>query len=296
MNIGDFFRIRKSDRQIVTLLLLLALAGIMSLFLTGHELTPDDSVAEDTLSRQLHHSFPQGNTGANDEQADLSSVERFCFDPNTADSSQLSRLGLEPWLVRNIYKYRARGGIFRTKEDFARIHGLTVGQYRSLEPYIRIGRDYQPAATLFTQKETAPVDTLRRMHKISAGETINLATADTTQLKRVPGIGSYYASRIAQYGQRLGGYVSVDQLDEIDELPPGLKQHFIIDSAAPRRLNLNTLSVNELKRHPYINYYQARAIVDYRRLHGLLHSLDDLQLLRDFPAEVRSRLEPYVCF
>ena len=34
-------------------------------------------------------------------------VERFPFDPNTADSTQLLRLGLQPWQVRNIYKYRA---------------------------------------------------------------------------------------------------------------------------------------------------------------------------------------------
>ena len=52
-------------------------------------------------------------------------AERFCFDPNTADSTQLLRLGLQPWQVRNIYRYRARGGIYRTREDFARLYGLT---------------------------------------------------------------------------------------------------------------------------------------------------------------------------
>lgn len=52
--------------------------------------------------------------------------------------------------------------------------------------------------------------------KIKAGEHIVLNTADTTALKTVPGIGSYYARKIIAYGQRLGGYVSVDQLDEIE--------------------------------------------------------------------------------
>ena len=40
----------------------------------------------------------------------------------------------------------------------------------------------------------------------------------------------------------------------------------------------------------------ARAITDYRRLHGPLHSLNDLRLSRDFPQEVITRLEPYVEF
>src|SRR3712207_9469155 len=37
----------------------------------------------------------------------------FDFDPNTADSTQFLALGLRPWQVRNIYKYRAKGGIYQ---------------------------------------------------------------------------------------------------------------------------------------------------------------------------------------
>ena len=69
-------------------------------------------------------------------------AERFAFDPNTADSTQLLRLGLKPWQVRSIYRYRAKGGVFSEPADFARVYGLTLKQYRELEPYIRIGRDY----------------------------------------------------------------------------------------------------------------------------------------------------------
>lgn len=52
------------------------------------------------------------------------------------------------WQVRNIYRYRAKGGVYRKKEDFARLYGLTVKDYRRLEPYIRISEDYLPASTL----------------------------------------------------------------------------------------------------------------------------------------------------
>lgn len=132
--------------------------------------------------------------------------------------------------------------------------------------------------------------------KLKAGEHVVLNTADTTQLKMVPGIGSYFARKVVQYGERLGGYVSVDQLDEIENFPLDAKDYLVIENAQPHKLNVNTLSLNDLKKHPYINFYQARAITDYRRLHGPLKSLQDLRLSKDFPPEVIERLTPYVRF
>jgi DNA uptake protein ComE-like DNA-binding protein len=132
--------------------------------------------------------------------------------------------------------------------------------------------------------------------KIKPGEHVVLNTADTTILKTVPGIGSYFAKKVVEYGQRLGGYVSVDQLDEIEDFPLDAKDFLTIEGASPRKLNVNTLSLNELRRHPYINFYRAKAITDYRRLHGPLKSLQDLRLSKDFPQEAIRRLEPYVEF
>ena len=123
-----------------------------------------------------------------------------------------------------------------------------------------------------------------------------LNTADSTALKTVPGIGPYFARKIIQYGERLGGYVSVDQLDEIEDFPLDAKDYLVIETPSPKKLNVNKLSLNDLKRHPYINYFQARAITDYRRLHGPLKSLDDLRLIKDFSPEAIARLTPYVEF
>lgn len=132
--------------------------------------------------------------------------------------------------------------------------------------------------------------------KIKEGEYVVLNTADTTELKTVPGIGPYFARKIVQYGQRLGGYVSVDQLDEIEDFPLDAKAYMVVRDSEPRKLNINQLSLNELKRHPYINFYMAKAITDYRRLHGPLHSLNELRLSKDFPPEVIERLLPYVAY
>ena len=293
MKPSDLFYLNRHDRRILLVLLSVAVVAFGLMFLVDeNEGEPTSSSPSSTSktspARSTSHYYQQPSHR----------VERFAFDPNTADSTQLLRLGLQSWQVRNIYKYRAAGGIYRKKEDFAKLYGLTVKQYRELEPYIQISSDYQPASTLVKEKQHVVYerDTLRYPVKIAEGEHIELNASDTSLYKKVPGVGSYYARKIAEYGHRLGGFVSANQLDEIENFPSDSKKYFSVNASGVHQLNVNRLSLNDLKRHPYINYYQAKAITDYRRLHGPLHSLNDLRLLPDFPAEAIKRLEPYVCF
>lgn len=282
----------RNDRKIAIAAIGVALLALVGIWYTASS----DALQEETASSAPHKAKYRRKGVV--RYADVPSrpqPETFPFDPNTADSTQLLRLGLEPWQVRNIYKYRGRGGIYRKKEDFARLYGLTVKDYRRLEPYIRISSDYLPASTL-VKEEHVERDTLRYPVKIGEGEQVVLNTADTTELRKVPGIGAYYAARIVRYGQRLGGYVSVDQLDEIEDFPQETKKYFVIEDAHPQQLNVNQLTLQQLRKHPYINFYQAKAIVDYRRLHGNLKSLQELRLSKDFPPEAIERLTPYVTF
>lgn len=287
----------KRDRQAIVALTLTLLAGCGFLWVLGEygKKQENSEIVE-----------KKGNNGRQPYYAsEQNSEELFCFDPNTADSTALLKLGLRPWQVRNIYKYRAHGGIYRKPEDFARLYGLSAHQYKRLLPYIRIAKEYRMTAAEYVGntydnrqqgiygEKTIPSDYPR---KISTGEHIILNTADTTQLMRVPGIGSYYSKVIMRYGERLGGYVSIDQLDEIEDFPQEAKKYFIIDSPSPRRLNVNTMSLNELKRHPYINYYQAKAIIDYRRINGQIRSLQQLSTSPDFTEETIKRLLPYVTY
>ena len=303
----------RNDRIILLAAAVVALLVLTAIFLLG---TPSQIPPREKVQKRPYVPYAATQSQHNEE---------FYFDPNTADSTQLLKLGLQPWQVRNIYRYRAKGGIYRRKEDFARLYGLTVKDYRRLEPYIRISADYQPAASLFDPTPTKNTlshnkgtlssnkDTLSGNKgtlsnnkatlsprnypvKIKGGEHVALNMADTAQLRRVPGIGAYFAKEIARYGKRLGGYVSVDQLDEIDQFPQSAKQYFVIEQAAPQKLNINQLSLEQLRRHPYINYYQAKAITDYRRLHGSIKSLLELRLSPDFTPSDIQRLLPYVTY
>ena len=238
--------------------------------------------------------------------------ELFAFDPNTADSTALLRLGLRRWQVASIYKYRSRGGTYRKPSDFARLYGLTVHDYRRLEPYIRIAPEYSlPASSLFYKdsekgksihtnsyqsKDSVYRGLNRESKKLHSGEFVDLNEADTSLLKRVPGIGSYYARRIIEYRRRLGGYASIKQLDEIDGFPQDAKNYIRIGKKLNNKLNINKMTLSQLRSHPYFNYYQAKAIVDYRRSYGPLKSLQDLNACPDFTDADLQRISPYVEF
>ncbi|MCI6618540.1 MAG: helix-hairpin-helix domain-containing protein [Prevotella sp.] len=297
MLLKELFYFRKSDRSVLIVLGMAALVAILLILGFGGgmnttTLTPEDNIRQpETPFRQRGYSAQEPYGLPSAQQA-----ERFPFDPNTADSTQLLRLGLRPWQVRNIYKYRARGGVYRQPSDFARLYGLTRKQYRELEPLIRIGDDYLPAASLVSERTATVRDTLRYTAKIGPTEHVDLNLADTMLLKRVPGIGSYFARSIIRYRDRLGGFNSVEQLREIEDFPIAALPYFTLSNVQLRKLDLNRLTLNQLRQHPYINFYMARDIIDYRRLKGPLRSLNDLRLLRDFPPDVIRRLEPYVTF
>ena len=251
------------------------------------------SVQEEEQPGQTRHRHPQEP----DDSPGRPALTPFPFDPNTADSLALCRLGLPGWMARNIVRYRERGGRFRRPEDFRKIYGLTDEQYQLLHPYIRIARrDTARAAVRRIYAPQAGRDTLPRIDKYPAGTVVDLNRADTTELMRIPGIGSGIARLIADYRQRLGGFYSLEQLRDIDLDPGPLRPWLRIDTTAIRRINLNRADVERLRRHPYFNFYQAKAIVERRRKHGPLRSLKVFAFYEEFTEADFERMRHYVSF
>ena len=308
MLLKDFFYLQKNDRQAIVIILTVLIICTTLVFVLGKEdeevpSSPVDSTAIANASREHPLYY----------KVDEKPHELFPFDPNTADSTTLLRLGLEAWQVRSIYHYRAKGGVYRRSEDFARLYGLTKRQYEVLRPFIRISDDYRPAADFYgnerrmysyatrqegtaTEKEEKGERIYSYPQKLNAGEHIAVNSADTAELKKIPGVGSVYARAIIRYRNRLGGFVKAEQLLEITGIPESALSYISIDKGNISKMNVNRLSLNKLCQHPYINFYQAKEICDYRRTNGPLESMQDLKLLKDFPQAEIERLEPYVEF
>lgn len=135
--------------------------------------------------------------------------------------------------------------------------------------------------------------------KLTEGETIFLNESDTADWKKIPGIGSVYASRIVKYRNLLGGFVSVNQLQEVygidDELFAKIYPYIKTDGKYTK-IAVNKLEFKQLLRHPYLNYKQVKVIVDLRRRKGNISSINELALLDEFTAEDIERLNPYLQF
>jgi DNA uptake protein ComE-like DNA-binding protein len=167
---------------------------------------------------------------------------------------------------------------------------------RTAKPIVRTPIIYSAPSSAV--KPSLPARPTKSMHqfKYPAGTLVDLNRADTTELKKIPGIGSTFSRRIISYRNRLGGYSSARQLSEIGLDTTQLDPWFTLSTADIRRININTATVGRLMSHPYIDFYQAQAIVDCRKANGPLHSLAPLAIYEEFPPDKLERLRPYVSF
>jgi competence ComEA-like helix-hairpin-helix protein len=127
---------------------------------------------------------------------------------------------------------------------------------------------------------------------------IDLNLADTAALIALPGIGSKLALRIVNFRDKLGGFYSIDQLREIyglsDSAFEQARVYLKLETAAIKKININTASIEELKAHPYIRYNIANPIVAYRKEHGLFSTIEDLKRINVIPGETFNKLSPYL--
>jgi hypothetical protein len=139
-----------------------------------------------------------------------------------------------------------------------------------------------------------------RTEKFPAGSIVELNTADTATLKKVPGIGSVFAGRIVKYRTLLGGFYSVAQLREVygidEERYLALHGWFHADTSFIAKLPVNLLPSDSLAKHPYISYKQARILRQLSRRQGGIEGWDSLRLAEEFTDADRERLSAYLSF
>jgi competence ComEA-like helix-hairpin-helix protein len=219
-------------------------------------------------------------------------AERFHFDPNTIDAAGWQRLGLPERVVNTIIKYRSKGGRFRRSEDLQKIWSLPEGFYESVKDYIRI-----PQAEENSVAFTASADAKPFVRNEPTPSFVSINEADTSAWIALPGIGSKLAARIVNFRDRLGGFYSVDQVGETYGLPDStfqkIKNRLVLRTGV-RKMNINTVSKEELKGHLYIRWQLANAIVEYRNQHGAFTSLEELKKIALIDEATFAKIIPYL--
>jgi len=116
----------------------------------------------------------------------------------------------------------------------------------------------------------------------------------------LPGIGPAFAHRILAYRQRMGGFYAPEQLLEvfgIDSLRyESVARNVLADTLLLSKIHINQAGMEDLRQHPYIRWNLARAIVNYRMLHGPFHSLSDMAKLELLDKALLAKLRPYLSF
>lgn len=238
--------------------------------------------------QEKYNKYPSYPTYKTTEKKD--SYTLFPFDPNTIDSTSFVRLGLKPFIASNILKYRNKGGHFRTSADFSKVYGILPAKFKELQPFISI-----------ENKKLVNPDSISGSHKeFNKDLIVDLNSADTILLMQVKGIGRSYANGIVRFRQTMGGFTSVGQLSELYGMRPEsfekIRLFCSANQALVRKIKINSATVERLNVHPYINFYQAKAIYELRRYKGKLTGMNDLKELSEFNKESLAKIQPYLSF
>ncbi len=154
-----------------------------------------------------------------------------------------------------------------------------------------------------TSTDLADLQAMYSEGKFKQKIRIELNTADSATLVRVPGIGARTALTILNYRDKLGGFYSAEQLREklvwdyaLSYLDEWCRDWFWADEQFVQKLNINKLSFKELARHPYIGYENTKTIFYWRKQHGDIHSRTELEQMGIFTPEKLDQLMHYISF
>ena len=228
------------------------------------------------------------------------------FDPNTVDSTTLADMGIDKRRIRSLLGYRRKQGKIRTPEDLSRLYNWTEEDVQRLKKYIVIGEEYKRRKTRNWEEQrreekTASVhshqDQYPKKEKFSDATKIDVNTADSATLCKIPGIGKTISSIIIKRREKLGGFHSKEELFECKYFDEAFLKWLYIDSLAEmRKIEINRATYGELVAHPYISKEQTKALMNYRRLYGRIEDADILRHTDIFKEEELEKLLPYMSF
>ncbi len=216
---------------------------------------------------------------------------KFVFNPNTVSVEDAMLLGFSKKQSAILLNFRKKGGKFFKAEDLQKLYGMTPALFQSLEAYVLIPKQQVAVRSdsLFQKPRT------ERQHY--SRSLLELNAADSLAIVYLKGIGPGYTRRILKYRNLLGGFHAVEQLREIygmnDSIYSVLASQIHIDKTLLTKIPVNVVDLATLRRHPYLTFQAAQAIVNYRSKHGRLSEADVVSL-GIIPAERLSLLLPYL--
>lgn len=173
---------------------------------------------------------------------------------------------------------------------------------------------YQSLPTNFKQPKSPPYSTKPKRVQAFSGDSlkklprrqlydivkVELNTADTTDIMRIPQFGSKRSQRVVEYRDKLGGFHDFSQLQEIYILQnineEYLEKYFTIDRSLIQKININQCDYQTLIAHPYIDSYLCKTILHYRQHNGPIRDMAHLREITHIYPELEEKLQWYIEF
>lgn len=276
--IKDYFQFNKKERNgilLLSCLLLLLILFYQFSHLLKQESRTDFSSFEKALAELEYEQEP-----TIEKQKD----SLFYFNPNTLADKGWLVLGLPSTKLSVLRNFQKSGAIFKTKTDLKNCFAITDEFYEKVEIYISIPGIEKAETPIIKTKKTKQI--------------VELNQADSLLLISINGVGPFYAKQILKYRKELGGFRNYVQLTEIWGLEnleiQKLKQQTSIDTLHIRKVNVNTIELEQLKLHPYLNYKQAKMILNYRKQHGDFKQVKDICKIKPISPELFRKIAPYL--
>jgi DNA uptake protein ComE-like DNA-binding protein len=298
-NIIKYFDFNRSEQTGILVLVVLILAVLLLPIWLKPNQTDDKAEVNRFLSdlEQFNKTLVKANDSISDfksidyQQIDKSvasnKITPFSFDPNKMDKESWAKLGLNAWQIKIIENYKAKGGKYYKKEDFKRMFCISPEEYQLLEPYILIADNKQISTKPITYEKP-----------VTKKAIIELNSADSATLTTLYGIGPSFAKRILKFRNVLGGFYSKKQLLEVygfdNEKYMQIEPQCVVDLSGIKKININKARVDDLKKHPYFDYYTAKAIVDKRIMLRRFSSLNQLKEIPLIHEELFEKIKNYL--
>ena len=213
------------------------------------------------------------------------------FNPNFINDYKGFKLGMTTAQIDKLLKFRSTGKYVNSAAEFQQVTGVSTELLDKISPYFKFPEWTQNKKSNTYIENSAPV----------VLKNIDLNKATVEDLVAIKGIGDYYANAIINEREKLGGFVSIHQIDFIKGLRPEavkiLKQNTSIKVAATIiKVNVNTASKEDLAKIPYITSYLAREIVVYRSKQENPLKIEDLEKINNFPLDKLKIIRLYLDF
>ncbi len=221
----------------------------------------------------------------------------YPFNPNFISDYKGYKLGMSVQEIDRLLTFRKQNKFVNSAAEFQKVTQISDSLLGVIAPYFKFP-DWVKQKTKWKTFPNSNYPTFAKKEKMIVID-INIATSE--ELVKVYGVGEVIAQRILSYKESLGGFVAMEQLNEVWGLSPEVlanlnKQFKVKSMTGIKKVDVNNASIKELAQFPYFKYTVAKQIVIYRSMNGTINSVDDLIKIKNFPVDKAKIIGLYLDF